>query len=67
MPVPSSGGIAVAEILNLVKAYEDRTGVTTSRLSDVDYLHRFSEASATAFADRNRWVGDVPGVPGHGS
>ena len=63
MPVPSSGGIAVAEILNLMKAYEDRTGAKTSELSDVDYLHRFSEASATAFADRNRYVGDVPGVP----
>jgi gamma-glutamyltranspeptidase/glutathione hydrolase len=63
MPIPSSGGIAVAEILNLVQAYEDRTGVKTSALSDVDYLHRFSEASATAFADRNRYVGDVPGVP----
>ncbi|TQM62061.1 gamma-glutamyltransferase [Humibacillus xanthopallidus] len=63
MPVPSSGGIAVAEILNLMKAYEDRTGTATSAVSDVDYLHRFSEASATAFADRNRYVGDVPGVP----
>ena len=63
MPVPSSGGIAVAEILNLIEAYEDRTGVATSELSDVDYLHRFSEASATAFADRNRYVGDVPNVP----
>nr|WP_323097177.1 gamma-glutamyltransferase [Intrasporangium sp. YIM S08009] len=63
MPVPSSGGIAVAEILNLMKAYEDRTGTRTSDLSDVDYLHRFSEASATAFADRNRYVGDVPDVP----
>ena len=29
----------------------------------MQYLHRFSEASATAFADRNRYVGDVPGVP----
>ena len=63
MPVPSSGGIAVAEILNLMTAYEERTGVKTSDLSDVDYLHRFSEASATAFADRNRYVGDVAGVP----
>lgn len=63
MPVPSSGGIAVAEILNLMSAYEDRTGVETGALSDLDYLHRFSEASATAFADRNRYVGDVPGVP----
>lgn len=63
MPVPSSGGIAIAEILNLMKAYENKTGVATSRLNDVDYLHRFSEASATAFADRNRYVGDVEGVP----
>jgi gamma-glutamyltranspeptidase/glutathione hydrolase len=63
MPVPSSGGIAVAEILNLMTAYERRTGVATGDLDDVQYLHRFSEASATAFADRNRWVGDVPDVP----
>ncbi len=63
MPVPSSGGIAVAEILNLMQAYEDRTGKATSDVGDVAYLHRFSEASSTAFADRNRYVGDVPGVP----
>ena len=63
MPVPSSGGIAVAEILNLVEAYDERTGTPISEVDDVQYLHRFSEASATAFADRNRWVGDVPGVP----
>jgi len=63
MPVPSSGGVAVAEILNLMTAYQRRTGVPTSELSEADYLHRFSEASATAFADRNRYVGDVPGVP----
>ncbi|NHA67824.1 gamma-glutamyltransferase [Phycicoccus flavus] len=63
MPVPSSGGIAVAEILNLVEAYDERTGTPTSEVDQVQYLHRFSEASATAFADRNRYVGDVPGVP----
>ncbi|MGB8381615.1 MAG: gamma-glutamyltransferase, partial [Dermatophilaceae bacterium] len=63
MPVPSSGGIAVAEILNLVESYERETGNTLAKLPDLDYLHWFSEASPTAFADRNRWVGDVPGVP----
>ena len=63
MPVPSSGGIAVGEILNLVEAYDERTGTPTSEVDDVQYLHRFSEASATAFADRNRYVGDVAGVP----
>jgi gamma-glutamyltranspeptidase / glutathione hydrolase len=63
MGVPSSGGIAVGEILNLLEAYDERTGRDLSDVSDAEYLHRFSEASATAFADRNRWVGDVPGVP----
>ena len=63
MPVPSSGGIAVAEILNLVGAYEARTGTRVKDLDNANYLHWFSEASATAFADRNRYVGDVPGVP----
>ena len=63
MPVPSSGGIAVAEILNLMAAYEQRTGVSTGDVDQVQYLHRFSEASATAFADRNRYVGDVSDVP----
>ena len=63
MPIPSSGGIAIAEILNLMRDYEQRTGLKTSEVSNTDYLHRFSEASATAFADRNRYVGDVPGVP----
>ncbi|QGN56944.1 gamma-glutamyltransferase [Nostocoides sp. HKS02] len=63
MPVPSSGGIAVAEILNLLEAIDQRTGTPLSAVSNADYLHRFSEASALAFADRNRYVGDVPGVP----
>lgn len=63
MPIPSSGGIAVAEILNLMTAYEELTGVKTADVSDVDYFHRFSEASATTFADRGAYVGDVPGVP----
>jgi gamma-glutamyltranspeptidase/glutathione hydrolase len=63
MPVPSSGGIATAEILNLLHAYENKTGTPLDQVSNSEYLHYFAEASATAFADRNRWVGDVPKVP----
>jgi gamma-glutamyltranspeptidase/glutathione hydrolase len=62
MPVPSSGGIAVGEALNLLEAY-DRTGTSLSAVDQGQYLHRLGEATATAFADRNRYVGDVPGVP----
>ena len=64
MPTPSSGGYAVSEILNLLESYEERTGKRTEDLSDGEWAHWFAEASATAFADRNRYVGDVPGVPG---
>ncbi|MFI7493776.1 gamma-glutamyltransferase [Kocuria sp. M4R2S49] len=63
MGLPSSGGITVAETLNLLEAYDERTGTGLAEVSDAQYLHRFSEASATAFADRNRWIGDVEGVP----
>jgi gamma-glutamyltranspeptidase/glutathione hydrolase len=63
MPVPSSGGIAVGEALNLLEAYDRLTGVRLRDADRVQYLHRLAEASATAFADRNRWVGHVPGVP----
>lgn len=63
MSVPSSGGIAVGAVLNLLDAYLEVSGLPLSELSEVEYLHQFSEACATAFADRNRWVGDVPDVP----
>lgn len=63
MGLPSSGGIAVGETLNLLQEIERRTGTPLSALSEVDYLHRFAESTAIAFADRNRWVGHVPDVP----
>lgn len=63
MGIPSSGGIAVGEILHLMDAYAATTKQPTSTVSQAQYLHRFAEASSTAFADRNRWVGQVPDVP----
>ncbi len=63
MPVPSSGGITVGESLNLIEAYDRQTGQKLSGVGQVQYLHRLAEANSTAFADRNRWIGDVPRVP----
>ncbi len=63
MPVSSSGGIATAESLNLLEAYDRQTRTRLATVDQVQYLHRFSEATATAFADRGRWVGSVRGVP----
>jgi gamma-glutamyltranspeptidase/glutathione hydrolase len=52
MPTPSSGGQAVGEALNILERF-DVAGMTTTQA-----LHHFFEASALAFADRNRYVGD---------
>ncbi len=63
MGLPSSGGITMGEALNLLEAYQRTTHQPLSKVSTAEYFHQLSEASATAFADRNRWIGDVPGVP----
>ncbi|WP_089155413.1 gamma-glutamyltransferase [Micromonospora sp. NBS 11-29] len=52
MATPSSGGTAVGEALNILERF-DLASMTTSQA-----LHHYLEASALAFADRNRYVGD---------
>jgi gamma-glutamyltranspeptidase / glutathione hydrolase len=52
MPTPSSGGSTIGEGLNIVESSE------LGDLSQTQALHRYLEASALAFADRNRYVGD---------
>jgi gamma-glutamyltranspeptidase/glutathione hydrolase len=52
MPTPSSGGSTVGEGLNIVENWD------LGDLSRTQALHRYLEASALAFADRNRYVGD---------
>ncbi|MER5780158.1 gamma-glutamyltransferase [Streptomyces mobaraensis] len=52
MAPSASGGIAVAEALNILEKGDLR------KLDDTTYLHRYLEASRIAFADRNRWIGD---------
>ncbi|NEA98166.1 gamma-glutamyltransferase [Streptomyces sp. SID13726] len=48
----SSGGTTVGEALNILE------NTDLSKASEVQYLHRYIEASRIAFADRGRWVGD---------
>ena len=52
MAPPSSGGSTVGEALNVLEGFDLRS------LPRTDALHRYLEASALAFADRNRYVGD---------
>ncbi|WP_433826315.1 gamma-glutamyltransferase [Actinoplanes sp. CA-015351] len=51
MNTPSSGGIAVSEALNIIEKGLPGSATAT------DKLHYYLEASALAFADRNRHVG----------
>lgn len=51
MAPPSSGGSSVGEALNIMEALPATTSTTQVQ-------HHFLEASALAFADRNRYVGD---------
>jgi len=58
MPPPSSGGIAVAQILGILEqagspALYDRDGTPMAA-----GVHAFTEASRLAFADRNRFIAD---------
>jgi len=54
MGPPSSGGIAVAQILALVERYPLRQWGPNS----ADSVHVISEAGRLAFADRNRYLAD---------
>jgi gamma-glutamyltranspeptidase / glutathione hydrolase len=54
MGPPSSGGIAVAQIL----AYVERFPLSQWGPNSVDGVHVISEAGRLAFADRNRFIAD---------
>lgn len=52
MPPPSSGGVHVAQILNILEHFPLRDLSTASR------VHVMTEAMKLAFADRAYWLGD---------
>jgi gamma-glutamyltranspeptidase/glutathione hydrolase len=54
MPPPSSGGIAILQILGLLEPFE----VWHDKPTDLRAIHLIAEASRLAFADRDRYVGD---------
>lgn len=51
-PPPSSGGVLVAEILNMLENFE------LEKLSDAERYHLIIESMKLAFADRAHWLGD---------
>jgi gamma-glutamyltranspeptidase/glutathione hydrolase len=64
IPPPSSGAITIAQILGILQsvttapqAVQDRASIS-SAVPSADWLHRYTEASRLAFADRAQYIGD---------
>ena len=55
MPPPSSGGIALAQMLGML----ENTAFASAAPMSAQAVHLFSEAAKLAFADRNRYVADT--------
>ncbi len=64
MPPPSSGGIVLIEMLNILEGFDVRqTGVGSTTT-----VHQMAEIMRRGFADRGRFLGDPefnPGLPAH--
>ena len=54
MPPPSSGGIAILQVLGLIQPFE----LQRDAPNDLRAVHLIAEASRLAFADRDRYVAD---------
>ncbi|SHH37649.1 gamma-glutamyltransferase [Ferrimonas marina] len=59
MAPPSSGGVAIAQILTLLEPH-DLSGISPT---SADFTHLFSQASRIAYADRNRYAADPDFIP----
>ncbi len=53
-PPPSSGGVHVAEILNILEEFD----LSSMDPESADFIHLVTEAMKLAFADRAHWLGD---------
>ncbi len=54
MPPPSSGGVHLVQILNLLEGFDLKAAGHNS----ADAIHLFAEASKLAYADRSEYLGD---------
>jgi gamma-glutamyltranspeptidase / glutathione hydrolase len=54
MPPPSSGGVALIEMLNVLEGYD----LKTFGFSSADQIHVMAEAMKRAYADRAQFLGD---------
>jgi gamma-glutamyltranspeptidase/glutathione hydrolase len=58
-PPPSSGGVHVAQVLNILEHFD----LKALRANSPDFIHVVTEAMKLAFADRAHWLGDPDFAP----
>lgn len=63
MPPPSSGGIALAQMLGMLELKDIRSMAPRDGVPTADAIHLFSEVGRLAYADRGRYVADTDFVP----
>ncbi|HJV86845.1 MAG TPA: gamma-glutamyltransferase [Noviherbaspirillum sp.] len=63
MPPPSSGGIAIAQMLGILEVKDIRPYTPKEGIPSAEGIHLFSEAGRLAYADRGRYVADADFVP----
>ncbi|HYD94053.1 MAG TPA: gamma-glutamyltransferase [Noviherbaspirillum sp.] len=63
MPPPSSGGIAIAQMLGMLEAKDIRAFAPKEGVPSAEAVHLFSEAGRLAYADRARYVADTDFIP----
>lgn len=63
VPPPSSGGIAIAQMLGILEHTDIASYGPKEGVLDVAAIHLFAEAGRLAYADRNRYVADTDFVP----
>jgi gamma-glutamyltranspeptidase/glutathione hydrolase len=55
MGPPSSGGIALIQILQMLEQYD----ISSYDMNSSEYIHLLAEAEKRVYADRARWLGDA--------
>lgn len=54
MPPPSSGGVALIEMMNMM----EQAGLDTIEMNSAEYIHLLAEVMRRAYADRAEFLGD---------
>lgn len=63
MPPPSSGGIAIAQMLGMLETRDIGPFAPKDGVLDAEAVHLFSEVGRLVYADRDRYIADTDFVP----